>query len=473
MQLPTSSPVPYVPLAEDVARSTVRKLDRRFLLFLTGVAFLSYVDRSNIGYAANDLCQELNLTNEEYGNGVSLFYAGYLLSQVAGNVMLKRFGPPAWISFLLFAWGCVAAALGFIQNTTQFYVLRFVLGVAEGGTFPAIWYTIPMFYPPDHVTNACSIVTSAVSFSIPLSSPLSAGLLSLGPYVHVEGWRLLFVVEGIMPMLYAIVLYLFFPSTPETASFLEAEEKEWLAAKQGKHDIDGNLPFWEEMKRVVTNRSWWMFTLCALINFGVNSVLMFWATLIIQDILYGEDDDDDEDSDTCGSEHANAALAILLTAIPFFVSGISCLLIRRFVVRHRTRVAAIICTIGGLMMIFWIGAQHTFFILGFLLLTCAITSGYVVFPFIIGLVITSCDASIHSVAASMCNTVATVGAIVFPMIFGRAMDRLGSDIAISMFGGFSLVIALIMINMKDPLLKKDTGRESEVRFLGEDSTSAA
>ena len=473
MQSPTRPDIAYVPLAEDVARSTIRKLDRRFLLLLTGVAFLSYVDRSNVGYAANDLCQELNLTNEAYGRGVSLFYVGYLLSQVAGNVMLKRFGAPAWMSFILFVWGCVAAALGFIQNTTHFYILRFALGIAEGSTFPAMWYIIPLFYPPDHVTNACSIITSAVSFSMPLSSPLSAGLLSLGPYVPFDGWRLLFIVEGIMPMLYAVVLYLFLPATPETASFLEAEEKEWIAVNQGKHDSEDSLPFWEEMKRVVSNRSWWMFALCALINFGTNSVLMFWATLIIQDILYGEDDDDDEDSETCGSKHANAALAILLTAIPFLVSGISCLLIRLFTVRDRTRVAAIICTVGGLLMISWIGAQHTFLVLIFLLLTCAIASGYIVFPFILGLAITSCDTSIYSVAASMLNTVATVGAIVFPMIFGIAMDRFGSAISISMFGGFLLVIALIMVNTKDPLLKRGTDRERERCFLGGDAISEA
>ena len=451
------SQVAYIPLAEDVARSTIRKLDRRFLVFLTGVTFLSYVDRSNVGYAANDLCQKLNLTHEDYGKGVSLFYVGYLLSQVAGNVMLKRFGAPAWISFLLFSWGCVAAALGFIQSATHFYILRFFLGFAEGGTFPAIWYIIPLFYPPDHVTDACSIIISAVSFSMPLSSPLSAGLLSLGPYVHVDGWRLLFVVEGIMPMLYAVVLYLFLPATPETALFLEAEEKEWIAVNQGKHDSEDSLPFWEELKRVVSNGSWWMFSLCALVTFGINSVLMFWATLIIQDILYGEDDD--EDSETCGSKHANAALAILLTAIPFLVSGISCLLIRRFVIRNRTRAAAIICTVGGLFTISWIWAQYTAAVLRFLLLTCAVTAGHLVFPFIIGLVMASCETSVHSVAASLYNAVATIGAILFPVFFGKAMDSLGSGISISVFGVFFLISALIMMIMKDPLLKR--GRDKE------------
>ena len=452
MQSPTTSQAAYIPLAEDVARSTIRKLDRRLLLLLAGLTFLSVGDRSNIGYAANDLCQELNLTHEEYGKGVSLLYFGYLLSQVAGNVMLKRFGAPAWISFILFAWGCVGAASGFVQNATQFYVLRFLLGFASGGTFPAIWYMIPLFYPPNYATDACCVIISAVSLTMPLSSPLSAGLLSLGPFVHVDGWRLLFIVEGIMPMMYAAVVYIFLPATPETASFLKDEEKEWIAVNQGKHESEGDLPFWEEMKRVVSNGSWRMFALCGLIVFGIVIVLMFWATLIIQDILYGEDDDDD--SKTCGSKHANAVLAILLTAVPFLISGILCLLMRRIVVRDRTRVAATISTVGGLVMISWIGAQYTSDILRFLLLICAVTAGYLVFPFVIGLVMSSCEISIHSVAASMYNAVSTIGPILFPMIFGKAMDSLGSGISISLFGGFFLITALIMMIMKDPLLKE-------------------
>ena len=262
-----------------------------------------------------------------------------------------------------------------------------------------------------------------------------------------------------MPMMYAAVVYVFLPAAPETASFLKDEEKEWIAVNQGKHESEGDLLFWEEMKRVVSNGSWWMFTLCSLITFGVNTVLMFWATLITQDILYGEDDDDD--SKTCGSKHANAVLAILLTAIPFLISGILCLLMRRIVVRDRTRVAAIISTVGGLLTISWIGAQYTSVIFRFLLLICAVTAGYLVFPFIIGLVMSSCEISIHSVAASMYNAVSTIGPILFPMIFGKAMDSLGSRITISLFGGLTLITALIMMIMKDPLLKE--GRENNRR----------
>ena len=447
----------YIALGEDVATSTIRKLDRRFLLLLAGVTFLSYVDRSNIGYAANDLCQELKLTHEDYGKGVSLFYAGYLLSQVSGNILLKRFGAPAWISFILFAWGNVAVALGFIQNTAQFYALRFVLGIAEGGTFPAMWYIIPMFYPPEHVANAYSVIIASVSLSMPLSSPLSAGLMSLGPYVNVKGWRLLFVVEGIMPMLYAALVYFCLPASPQTASFLETKEKEWVAQSQGGHQNEHDLSFWEATKRVVSNATWRLCAFSCLIISGVGSVLMFWATLIIQDMLY----EDDEDTETCGSKHSNATLAIIMTAIPFLVSGFLCLWTRRLDVRNRPRFASVVYATGGVLMISWIGTRHIAVVVRFLLLTGAITAGHVSGCYVLALAMMSCEASARSVASSILNSAATIGGIVIPMIYGRVTDVLGSDISISLFGGFFLVAALIIMRAKDPLLKKNVDREDE------------
>ena len=456
MRSPTSQ-VAYVPLAEDAARSTIRKLDRRFLLLLAGVTFLSYIDRSNIGYAANDLCHDLKLTHEDYGKGVSLFYVGYLLSQVAGNVMLQRFGAPAWISFILFAWGSVAAALGFIQNTMQFYVLRFVLGIAEGGTFPAMWYIIPVFYPPEHVTNAYSVIIGTISFSMPLSSPLSAGLLSLGPYVNVKGWRLLFVVEGIMPMLYAVLVYFFLPASPQTAPFLETAEKEWIAESQEGHQNECDVSFWEAVKRVVSNGTWRVCAFSFLIVSGVNNTLMFWATLIIQNMLY----EDDEDTKTCGSKHSSATLAIIMTAIPFLVSGFLSLWIRRLNVRNRPRVASAVYAVGGVMLISLIGIQRTGFFLRFLVLTGAISAVRVCGCYVLALATMSCEASARSVAASMLSSAATIGGIVIPMIYGRVTDALGSNVAVPMVGGAYLVAALLIARVEDPLLKNKAGKPDE------------
>ena len=375
--------------------------------------------------------------------------------------MLQRFGAQAWISFILFAWGFIGAAHGFIQQTAHFYTLRFLSGVAQGGVFPAVWYIIPMFYPPEHVTNAYSVIFAAMSFSMPLSSPLFAGLLSLGPCVNVKGWRLLFVVGGIIPMVFAVLVYICLPASPQTAPFLKTEEKEWIAESQGGRRNECDLSYWEAMKRVFSNQTWNLCTTVALIVFGICNVLMFWATLLIQDMLYGEDDEDDKDDDTCGSKHGNAALAIVMTAIPFLFCGVLCLWTRRLVVHNRPRVAAAIFAAGGGMMISWIGAQHIAAAVRFLLLTGSITAGYVGLFYVTAVAIMSCASSVHSVATSLYNAIATIGAIALPIVFGKLIDLLGSGTAISFFGGFFLIATLLVIRVEDPLLKEGADRLQE------------
>ena len=305
---------------------------------------------------------------------------------------------------------------------------------------------------------------------MPLSSPLFAGLLSLGPCVNVKGWRLLFVVGGIIPIIYAVFVYFRLPASFDEASFLEPEEKAWIEARQGGRRNEPDLPFWEATKSVVSNGAWRLCTACCVIAFGMTSVLMFWATLLIQDMLYGEDD---EDNDTCGSKHGSAALAIVLTAIPFLVSGMLCLWTRRFEVRHRPRASAVAYTIGGLLMISWIGAQYVVAVVRFLLLTGAVSAGYVSFCYATAMAITSCEASTHAVATSLYNSVATIGAIVLPMIFGKLMDVLGSDITISLFGGFFLIATLLILRVDDPLMKEDVdGAEEGASYSQAPSSSS-
>ena len=442
----------------DVASQTIRKLDRRFLILLVVVVLISYADRSNIGFAAQDLCTELHLTNEEYGRGVSLFYVGYLPTQVIGNTLLRRFGVPFWFSFIVFSWGCVALSMGFIRTATHFYILRTLLGVAEGGTFPAVWYTISLFYPPDHVTRAYGVIASAVFLSIPVASPISAGLLSLGTYVGVERWRLLFVVGGLVPILFSVILYFLLPASPETASFLEAEQREWIVLE---HDLQlgvRRLSFWQEVKSVFANGTWRMCTLCSSIDFAIFSSIVFWATLLVIEMLYGEDEDDEEDKETCGSDNGNEIIAVLVTGIPFLVAGIACLLGRRYGIRNRSLSSSIFYGITGLALLSWAGTPSSYSVLRFLLFICATTADGLAFPKIAGLAITSTDVAARSTASALFNMFSTLSGVVSPLVFGKLMDVSGPKVAMSMSGGGYLLVALLVFSVRDPFVEEATER---------------
>jgi MFS transporter, ACS family, tartrate transporter len=117
----------------EVEASTVRKVTWRIIPFCFILYIISYLDRANIGYAALQMNKELALTSEAFGFASGIFFIGYFLFEVPSNVMMNKFGPRVWIARILLTWGAVSVLTAFVQNSTQLYILRFLLGVAEAG----------------------------------------------------------------------------------------------------------------------------------------------------------------------------------------------------------------------------------------------------------------------------------------------------------------------------------------------------
>src|SRR5262252_2015087 len=119
-------------------KALVRKITWRIVPFVFLLYIISYLDRANIGYAALQMNKELALSSEAFGFVSGIFFIGYFLFEVPSNVMLNKYGARVWIARILLTWGVVAVISAFVQNATQLYVLRFLLGVAEAGFFPGI-----------------------------------------------------------------------------------------------------------------------------------------------------------------------------------------------------------------------------------------------------------------------------------------------------------------------------------------------
>ena len=121
---------------DEQGQRIVRKITWRIIPFVFFLYIISYLDRANIGYAALQMNAELSLTSEAFGFISGIFFIGYFLFEVPSNVLLNRYGARVWIARILVSWGALAALSAFVQSATQLYVLRFLLGVAEAGSFP-------------------------------------------------------------------------------------------------------------------------------------------------------------------------------------------------------------------------------------------------------------------------------------------------------------------------------------------------
>ena len=115
----------------EIERSTMRRVYWRLIPVLFVAVLLNYLDRINIGFAALRMNHDLGFTSAVFGFGASIFFAGYMVTEVPSNVMLHRLGARVWIARILLTWGVVATAMALVNGAWGFYALRFALGVAE------------------------------------------------------------------------------------------------------------------------------------------------------------------------------------------------------------------------------------------------------------------------------------------------------------------------------------------------------
>ena len=210
------------------AESAVRKASRRLIPFLVLCYAVNFLDRVNVGFAALAMNEDLGFTPEIFGFGAGIFFVGYILFEIPSNLALHKFGARIWIARIMISWGLVATAMGFITDATSFYALRFALGVAEAGFFPGIILYLTYWFPKSERARIVSLFMTAVPIATVFGGPLSGALLGLHGFLGIDGWRWLFVIEGVPAVLLGILALKLLTDRPKDAEWLTAEERNAL-----------------------------------------------------------------------------------------------------------------------------------------------------------------------------------------------------------------------------------------------------
>jgi ACS family tartrate transporter-like MFS transporter len=210
-------------------KQVIRKVARRLIPVMCLLYFINYLDRVNVGFAALTMNRDLGLTMTMFGLGAGMFFIGYFLFEVPSNLALHRFGARLWITRIVVSWGVVAAAMAFVQGPHSFYGLRFLLGIMEAGFFPGMILYLTYWFPRRDRARMTSLFYMALPLSTVLGAPLSTLLIAHGHGVlGLQGWRFMYLVEGLAAVLLGFVAYRFLTDRPETARWLSAEERRWL-----------------------------------------------------------------------------------------------------------------------------------------------------------------------------------------------------------------------------------------------------
>ena len=205
------------------------------LIPVMGLLYLvNYIDRVNAGFAALTMNRDLGFSPSVFGLGAGIFFLGYLLFQIPSNLIVERFGARVSVAAMMLIWGALSAATALIDTPLEFYLLRFVLGIAEAGFFPGMIFYLTLWFP----RSERALFTAAFTCAIPLSGivggPVSSLILqNTDGVLGLHAWQWLFVIEGLPACILAFAVLKIFPDGPAQASWLSATEKKAIAAGLG------------------------------------------------------------------------------------------------------------------------------------------------------------------------------------------------------------------------------------------------
>src|SRR5436189_54737 len=214
--------------AEELSVITLRKVTRRLIPFLFMLYVIAWLDRVNVGFAGLQMNADLGFSSTVFGFGSGIFFLGYCLFEIPSNIILERVGARLWISRIMVTWGLISASLMFVRTPAAFYVLRFLLGVAEAGFFPGVIYYLSLWYPTVHRARAIAAFMTAVPVTGLIGGPLSGALLELNGLHGLAGWQWLFLLEGLPAVILGTSVLFYLKDRPETTIWLGQPEREWL-----------------------------------------------------------------------------------------------------------------------------------------------------------------------------------------------------------------------------------------------------
>jgi ACS family tartrate transporter-like MFS transporter len=218
-------------MSSDLERRTLRRVSLRIVPLVMILYFIAYIDRVNLGFAALTMNKQLNFSPSVFGFGAGVFFFGYFLFEVPSNLIMQRLGARLWIARIMVTWSIISAGMAFVQGSTGFYVLRFLLGAAEAGFFPGIILYLSLWFPARRRAGVTAFFMAAAPISTALGSPLSAALLGLDGWLGFKGWQWMFLIEALPALLLGLMVFTFMTDRPEAAAWLRADERQWLVAE--------------------------------------------------------------------------------------------------------------------------------------------------------------------------------------------------------------------------------------------------
>ena len=210
------------------SRALYSRISWRLIPYMFLLYIVAYIDRVNVGFAAMDMQRQLHFSDTVYGTGAGIFFLGYAVCDLPSSLLVRRFGTRLWIARIMISWGFVCAGMVFIASPLSFYLLRFLLGLAESGFVPGMLLYLTFWFPSHERARAVAKFMTATSLAGVIGAPLSSAILKLDGARGLSGWQWLFLLEGVPTVLLGISVLFVLKDSPDKVAWMSPSEKRWL-----------------------------------------------------------------------------------------------------------------------------------------------------------------------------------------------------------------------------------------------------
>ncbi|WP_026355209.1 MFS transporter [Massilia niastensis] len=295
-----------------------RKLVWRVMPFLLICYLFAYLDRVNVAFAKLQMAQQLQFSEAVYGLGAGIFFIGYFLFEVPSNLIMERVGARRWIARIMLTWGMLSAGMMLVTTANQFYVMRFLLGVAEAGFFPGVLLYLSQWFPSVQRGRVVALLMAAVPVSTVIGAPISGWILqSMQGVQGLGGWQWLFLIEGVPSMILGVACLFLLTDRIAEATWLTPQEKRHL---QMQLDLDDKGKQTHSFKAALASpRLWLLAAIYFCIALG-NLGLAFWMPTLVKE-----------------AGVRSLGTVGLLTAIPYLCATVVMILVGRSADARRER----------------------------------------------------------------------------------------------------------------------------------------
>ena len=350
---PASAPDAGLSLTGD---SLYLKVTLRIIPFLFLGYVIAFLDRINIGFAQLQMKQDLGFSDAMYGFGAAIFYVGYVFFEVPSNMLLARFGARFTFARIMILWGLASACMMFVSHATEFYLLRFLLGVFEAGFLPGITLYVMYWYPPRRRAGILSFFFAGTLIAGVVGGLFSGWIMrDMNGAMGLFGWQWLFVIEALPAIILGLIAAFWLDNGPMDAKWLNDVEKRELISQleAGGRSVAARSA--NSLVDALRNPRVYLF---AFVYFSLacgGLLINFWMPLIIRDFgIQG------------------VVQISLYSAIPNAIGALGLLIIARHSDRKRERRWHFaICTVGGGVALFLLTLHFASFFVMLTILSAA------------------------------------------------------------------------------------------------------